>query len=311
MRIGIVGAGAIGGTYAWFLARAGHEVALLDIRGDHVEAVRADGLVALLPDGSEEAVAVAISSVGAELAPAPIVMVATKAYSTEDAVRGAAGLVGPETILTTVQNGLGNDRAIARVVGEARVAPGSTTVAAEGRPPGKVLVGASVLGGHSHTVVGKPRGVAEIPVAVSDFAAALSGAGLPAEVVESADLVIWRKLVLAGSMGPLSAALQMTVAGVMENPPARALLFRLVDEIAAVATATGVPLDATECRTLCENTFGPLGHHRASMTVDVAEGRRTEIDAMCVEVACLGREHGVPAPVNEVVGEMIRALEAR
>lgn len=309
MRVGVVGAGAIGSTYAWFLARAGHELALLDVRADHVAAVARDGLIAELPGGGVAAVAVEAATDPSALGPAEVVLVATKAFATEEAARGAGLLIGPGTWVASVQNGLGNDRALARALGPERVVPGSTTVAAELAGAGRVRVGESVLAGRSSTVFGRPRGAAGIPDGVAAFVEALTGAGLPAQVVDDVDLVIWRKLVLAGSMGPLSAALGLTVAGTMENPAALGLLRRLVAEIVAVGQACGVALDQDDAWELCESTFGGLGAHRASMAVDLAEGRRTEIDAMCVEVARLGREHGVPAPVNEVVGELVRALE--
>ena len=293
MRIGVVGVGAIGATYAWFLARAGHEVAVLDVRASHVAAIARRGLVAELPDATAVAAAVEAATDPSGLAPAEVALVATKAFATEAAVRGAGPLIGPGTWIATVQNGLGNDRALARAVGAARVVPGSTTVAAETAADGRVRVGESVLAGRSSTVFGPPRGVVAIPPALESFAAALTEAGLPAHVDPDVDLVIWRKLVLAGSMGPLSAALGLTVAGTMASPPAVDLLRRLVAEIAAVATACGAALDPDEAWELCRATFGGLGEHRASMAVDLAEGRRTEIDAMCVEVARLGREHGV------------------
>ena len=310
MRIGVVGAGAIGATYAWFLARAGHEVAVLDVRASHVAAIARRGLVAELPDATAVAAAVEAATDPSGLAPAEVALVATKAFATEAAARGAGPLIGPGTWIATVQNGLGNDRALARAVGAARVVPGSTTVAAETAGDGRVRIGESVLAGRSSTVFGPPRGVVAIPPALESFAAALTEAGLPAHVDPDVDLVIWRKLVLAGSMGPLSAALGLTVAGTMASPPAVDLLRRLVAEIAAVATACGAALDPDEAWELCRATFGGLGEHRASMAVDLAEGRRTEIDAMCVEVARLGREHGVATPVNDVVGEFVRALEA-
>jgi len=244
------------------------------------------------------------------LLPAEVVLVATKAFATEAAARGAGPLIGPETWVASVQNGLGNDRALARALGPERVIPGSTTVAAEAVGTGRVRVGESVLAGRSSTVFGPPRGSTEIPRAIESFAEALSAAGLPAHTLQDVDAVIWRKLVLAGSMAPLSAVLGLTVAGTMGNPAAVGLLRRLVEEIVAVGRACGVALDRNEAWALCESTFGGLGEHRASMAVDLAEGRRTEIDAMCVEVARLGRERGVPAPVNEVVGELVRALEA-
>jgi 2-dehydropantoate 2-reductase len=298
----VVGAGAIGCTYAWYLARAGHEVVLLDVREEHIGAIRRDGLIAELPDGGEEAVAVEAATDARSLAPADVVLVVTKSFSTEEASRAALPLAGPETRVTTVQNGLGNVEALESVFGAERVVPGSTTVAAEPGGAGRVRVAESVVAGRSTTVLG---------AGLEAFAAALSASGLPAAVDPDVDLVIWRKLVLAGSMGPLSAALGLTVAATMANSPAVALLRRLIDEIAAVAQACGVPLDAGASWELGQATFAALGDHRASMAVDLAEGRRTEIDAMCVEVARLGREHGVSAPVNEVVGELVRALEAR
>jgi 2-dehydropantoate 2-reductase len=165
-----------------------------------------------------------------------------------------------------------------------------------------VRIAGSVVEGHSKTVLG---------AGLEQFGAALTASGLPAVVELDIDLVIWRKLVLASSMGPLSAVLGTTVGGTLRSPPAVDLLRRLIEEIAAVARACGVPLEAGESWALAETTFGSLGDHRASMAVDLAERRRTEIGAMCVEVARLGREHGVPTPVNEVVGELVLALESR
>ena len=219
---------------------------MLDVRASHVAAIARGGLVAELPDATAVGAAVEAATDPSGLAPAEVALVATKAFATEAAARGAGPLIGPGTWIATVQNGLGNDRALARAVGAARVVPGSTTVAAEAAGDGRVRIGESVLAGRSSTVFGPPRGVVGIPPALESFAAALTEAGLPAHVDPDVDLVIWRKLVLAGSMGPLSAALGLTVAGTMANPPAVALLRRLVAEIAAVATACGAALDPDE-----------------------------------------------------------------
>jgi 2-dehydropantoate 2-reductase len=309
MRIGVVGAGAIGSTFAWFLARAGHDLALLDVRADHVAAIARDGLVAELPDRGAVSAAVEATTDPSGLGPAEVVLVATKAFATGEAARGAGPLIGPETWVATVQNGLGNDRALARAVRRERVVAGSTTVAAELAGAGRVRIGESVLAGGSSTVFGPPRGAPGAPDGVARFAEALDGAGLPTRIDDEVELVIWRKLVLAGSMAPLSAVLGLTVGETMASPGAVGLLRKLVAEITAVGRASGVPLDEGEAWELCRSTFAGLGPHRPSMAVDLGEGRRTEIDAMCVEVARLGREHGVPATVNEVIGELVRSLE--
>lgn len=310
MRVAVVGAGAIGSTYAWFLARAGHEVAIVDVRRDHVEAVARDGLVAELPGGLEAVRVEAVTDAG-QLPVADLVLVATKAFATEEAGLAAVALVGEATRVATVQNGLGNDRTLARVLGPRRVLPGSTTVAAELAGPGHVRVAASTAAGRSTTSLGPPRDAPELLDEVGGLCAELTVAGLPAEAVADVDLVVWRKLALAGSMAPLSAVLGLTVSDTLANPAAASLLRRLVEEIVAVARAGGVALDPDEIWRLCLATFETVGPHRSSMAVDIAEGRRTEIEAMCVEVARLGRELGVPAPVNEVVGEIVRSLELR
>jgi 2-dehydropantoate 2-reductase len=259
-------------------------------------------LIAELPDGREQAVTIAASTDPRSLAPAEVLLCATKSFATEEAARGALPLLEPGSRVTTVQNGLGNVEALGRVFGAERVVPGSTTVAAEPGEAGRVRIAESVVAGRSKTVLGP---------GLEELASALTASGLPAIVDPAVELVIWRKLVLAGSMGPLSAVLGSTVGGTLRNPAAVAMLRRLVDEIAAVARACGVALDARECRELAEATFASLGDHRASMAVDLAEGRRTEIEAMCLEVARLGRECRVPTPVNEVVGGLVVALESR
>jgi 2-dehydropantoate 2-reductase len=301
VRVAVVGAGAIGSTYAWFLARAGHAVAVADVREDHLEVIARDGLVAELPEG-EESVRVATTA-----GPADLVIVATKSFATRAAAETARGLLDDETLLATVQNGVGNVATIASVVGPARVLPGSTTVAAEQGGPGRVRIGAATAAGRSLTVLGPPAGVPELLPRVERLCEELTAAGLPAQAVLDGETAVWRKLAFAGSMAPISAVLGLTVAETVAH--ARPLVETAIEEIVAVARACGADLDAAETRAAAFATFELTGPHRASMAVDVAEGRRTEIDAMCLEVARLGRGHGVATPVNDVVGELVRALE--
>ncbi len=309
MKVAIIGAGAIGSTYAWRLARAGHDVGVVDIWREHLDAVAREGLVAELPDGSADAVRVAAVEDASRLGVADLVIVATKSFATVEAGRSAALCAGAETWVGTVQNGLGNDAKLAAVLGVDRVLPGSTTVGAEMAGPGRVRPNRGVVAGQSMTSFGRPRSEAAVPDAVHAICRELGAAGLPAEALEDVDLVVWRKLCLAGSMAPVAAVLRSTVGGVMENEAARGLLRRLIAEIVAVGQAGGVALEGDEIWGHASEVFATVGHHPPSMAVDVAQGRRTEIDAFCVEVARLGAEHGVPTPVNDVVGELIRALE--
>ena len=274
----------------------------MDVRRDHVDAIARDGLVA---EPSGEAVRI-------ETEPAPpvdLALVATKAFATEAAARGVAHLVGDETLVGTVQNGIGSEDVLAAVVGPERVLAGTTTISAEAGPPGRVLLGESTRAGRTLTVLGCPPGRPELLPRVEACCAALTDAGLPATAVVDPAPARWRKLALAGSMGSLSGLLGATVGETLVAAPE--VLHALIDEIVAVAQAEGVALDLEETRATALGVYADSGSHRASLAVDLAEGRRTEIDAMCLEVARRGAAHGVPTPVNEVVGRLVSARERR
>jgi 2-dehydropantoate 2-reductase len=307
MKVAVIGAGAIGSTYAWFLARVGHDVVIVDVRADHVEATARDGLTAELPD-RQETVKVQAATDSSTVGRVDFVLIATKSYANEDAARAAVPLLGDSTLVATVQNGLGNDRVLASVIGRQRVLPGSTTVAAMPGGPGRVVIPSSTATGRSLTSLAPPRDAPELLDRVGVIAAELSAAGLPAEARPDVDVLIWRKLAVAASMAPLSAILRFTVAETLANASAAALLRRLVEEVVAVGRACRVELELEEIWQHATAIFESVGPHYASMAVDVMAGRRTEIEAMSVEVARLGREHGVAAPVSDVLGALVLAL---
>jgi 2-dehydropantoate 2-reductase len=274
----------------------------VDVRLDHVEAIARDGLVA---EPSAEAVRVETEP----RPPADLVVVATKTFATEAAARGVMHLVGEGTLVATVQNGIGSEDVLAAVLGPDRVLAGTTTIAAVAGPPGRVRLGESTRTGRTSTVLGCPRGRSELLPRVEAVCAAFTEAGLPAQAVADPAPARWRKLAMAGSMGPLSGILGATVGETLAAAPE--LLHALIDEIVAVARAEGVALDLEETRVTALAVYADTEAHRASLAVDLAEGRRTEIDAMCLEVARRGAAHGVPTPVNEVVGRLVRAREPR
>lgn len=310
MRIAILGAGAMGSVFGGHLALAGHDVTLVDIRRDHMEAVARDGLDMRTPDGKSTIVRLAATSDPATLGPVELVIVLAKGFATADAARSIVHAVGPDTWIATVQNGLGNDRRLADVFGPERVVPGTTTVGAEQYQPGVTIMNAAAANRTSITHLGPPRGAASPPDGVGAIARALSDAGLPAEALDSADLVIWTKLALAGPMGPLTAVLRRTVRDVANDSHALAIIRDMFDEIVSVAHAAGVPLDRDEAWAHSVATFRGAGPHVTSMAADVLARRRTEIDSFCGEVARLGDELGVPTPVNRTIWRQITAIES-
>ena len=189
------------------------------------------------------------------------------------------------------------------MIGPARVVPGTTTVGAEQSGPGVVTMSLATAARTSVTHLGPPRTGQPLPDEVKEIAATLTAAGLPTEALDSADVVIWTKLALAGPMGPVTALLRRTVRDVTADEHSYALVRAMFEEIVAVAHATGVPLDAEAAWAHALTTFREVGPHTTSMAADVLARRRTEIDAFCGEVTRLGAENGVPTPVNWVVGQ--------
>ncbi len=234
----------MGSVFGGHLALAGHDVTLVDTWREHMEAVAAEGLDLCTPAGESTIVPLRALCEPELLEPVDLVIVLTKSFAGADALRSIVHAVGEQTWVATVQNGLGNDRRLAEVIGPDRVVPGTTTVGAEQREPGVVTMSLATAARTSVTHLGPPRSAAQLPDGVRTVAATLTDAGLPAEALDSADVVIWTKLALAGPMGPVTALLRRTVADVISNEHALALVTEMFDEIVAVAHATGVPLAA-------------------------------------------------------------------
>lgn len=310
MRFAILGAGAMGSVFGGHLALAGHEVTLVDVRREHIDAVRRDGLLMRRPDGTSERIALrATTDPQADLGAVDAAIVLTKSFATADAARSIAHAVGAQTWVATVQNGLGNDRALGEVLGGDRVVPGTTTVGAEQHAPGETTMNPATAQRTSITHLGPPRTAQGLPDGVVALADTLTAAGLPTQALQSADVVIWTKLALAGPMGPLSAVLRRTVRDVAEDEHGLATIRAMFEETVAVAHALGIPIDDEATWRHCRQTFAGAGPHVTSMAADVLNRRRTEIDAFCGEIVRLGEERGVPTPVNRTVWEQVRMIE--
>lgn len=309
MRFAIVGAGAMGCVYGGRLALAGHDVTLLDVRTDHVARINERGLELRSPDGSSQLVPIAATTDPSSLAAVDVQLYLCKGFATADAARGMAHALVEDGWAVSVQNGLGNERILAEVFEVHRVVPGTTTVGAMSDEPGTTLMSPGTAEGRSLTHLGPPDGAGKVPAGVLAMAEALTSAGLPARADVDAEIVIWTKLAMAVSMGPLTAILRRTVQDVVDDEHALGVWRDMFDEVVAVAGAEGVDLDVEALRAHCESTYRSVGPHVTSMAADVVAGRRTEIDTMALEVARLGRRHGVATPTTENVGRLVKALE--
>ena len=229
-------------------------------------------------------------------------IVATKAMHTAAAIEATAPVFA-DGFVATVQNGLGNEEAIASHV--ERVIRGTTFPAGRLVEPGHVqwdVKGDTTFGPF------EPR---PAPLeAVERLADACTRAGLPAQAVRDARGPQWRKVIFNAATNPIGALTGLTHGRLCEDPALRRVVSGLVDEGKAVAAAQGIELDA-DPEELIDHAAKPevAYDHKASMLQDVEARRPTEIDYLSGGIVRFGEEHGVPTPLNRAIWALVRGLE--
>ncbi|MDE3024003.1 MAG: 2-dehydropantoate 2-reductase, partial [Acidobacteriota bacterium] len=288
-----MGCGAVGSLFAANLARLDDvEVWAYDLSREHVDAINANGLH--LSGAGDVVGHPRATSDAAGLPPCDFGIVATKAMHTSAAIAATAHAFA-DGCVATVQNGLGNEEAIAEHV--ARVIRGTTFPAGKILAPGRVqwdVKGDTTIGPFEPS----PAPFAEI----ERLADACSRAGMPTIAVEDARGPQWRKVIFNASTNPIGALTGLTHGRLCERPDLRALVSRLVDEGKAVAAAQGIELDA-DPEALIDHAARPdvAYGHKASMLQDVEARRTTEIDYLNGGIVRVGREHDVPTPLNQAI----------
>ena len=308
----VVGAGAVGLGIGTSLLEAGEQVVYL-ARGDTARALRARGCSrgGLFGELAFPPGAFAVVESAAELdAPPDVVLVATKSFASEaiaSDLAGAPPVAKGDAPIVLAQNGLGNAERFVAHFPEARI--WNARVITGFRRPRPEHVEVTV---HADTVLlGSIYG--EDPKQLAPLADAISQGGLPAAISDRIGEWLWAKLLYNCALNPLGALLGVPYGELAERDTTRRLMDRTMAEIFAVMEACGETTrwpDAEQYRSHFYDTLlPPTASHESSMLQDVRAGRRTEIDALCGEVAARGSRSGVRAPVNEALAGLIRALE--
>jgi 2-dehydropantoate 2-reductase len=303
MKVAVIGPGALGCLLAAKFTLAGEEVWLVDYRPERAEFLTRQGISLQVPPGIEEVVKVPAGLSG-EVGPVNLAILTVKAHQTAAAALGLPLLLGEGGLGLTLQNGLGNLEEMAQVLGPERLLGGASILGVTKLGEGEVL-----LAGLGPTYVGPPPGSLVSPAEVEKVAALFRRAGLPCEVRGDIEAVLWEKLLVNVGINPLTALLQVKNGDLLHIPPAWDLAVAAASETLAVARVAAIHLSVdpeTRLREVCSATAA----NRSSMLQDVTAGRRTEIEALNAQVAARGTTHGVPTPVNHLLTQLIRALEA-
>jgi 2-dehydropantoate 2-reductase len=304
-RVAVMGAGAVGCFYGAMLARAGHAVTLIG-RPAAVQAMQRDGL-ALEMAGRIEHLAVQASEDAAALHDADLVLCCVKSGDTESAARQMAPHLRPGALLMSLQNGVDNASTLARLL-PCRVLPAAVYVAVARAGPcrvrhfcrGELAIGA-LPGGTQSSIPEWPT----LEAVVDYFASAL----VPVRIVPDVAAELWAKLLVNCAYNAISALTQLPYARLAAVPEIVALQQQVVQEVIAVAGASGVKLDPQASREAVARIAVSMPQQLSSTAQDLARRRLSEIDHLNGSIVKRGRELGVPTPANQALYALVKLAE--
>jgi 2-dehydropantoate 2-reductase len=311
MRIVVMGAGAIGAVTGGFLSKAGHEVSLVG-RPQAMAAIARDGLHITGIWGEHRVTSLRVCSHPGEVAdaaPPGLILIAVKSYDTDEAVEAIVPLLGPDTLVCSYQNGLGNAERIAARIGWARTVGARVIFGARVIEPGRVDV----------TVIANPTALGvyrpETPAGrVREIVELMDKSGMPTVYTEKIATVLWSKVAYNCALNPLSALLDAPYGVLAEMPPTRAIIHEVIEELYTVGHAMGIDLEPVTASDYLDLFFNrlipPTAAHYASMREDFRLHRRTEIDALNGAIVRYGEEHGIVCPANRMLTRLVLARES-
>jgi 2-dehydropantoate 2-reductase len=291
MRVAIVGSGGTGGYFGGLLARAGEEVTFI-ARGAHLEALRLRGLTVKSRLAGEFTLPVRATDTPNEVGPVDLILFCVKTYDTDTAAQSIDPLIGAETMLLSLQNGVDNAERIAQIAGHnsglgavayvvsAIEAPG---VIAQTAGPGRIILG-ELAGGTS--------------ARVERLHSVLQRAEIAAEVHPDVRIAIWQKFLFICAFSGVTALTRVPIGSILADSVTHDLFRGTLEEAEAVARASGIelPEDSVEQALATAEAVEPWG--RGSIYHDLANGLRLELEALNGEVVRRGDQHDIQTPLN-------------
>jgi 2-dehydropantoate 2-reductase len=302
MRFAVVGSGAVGGYFGAKLARSGQEVTFI-ARGAHLAAIREHGLrieSAKLGDFIVHAPAAddprAVGNVD-------VVLFTVKAYDNAEALKLLPPLVGPQSVVLTLQNGVDSVDDIAAVVGDTRVLGGTTYVATALERPGVIVQ----TGMHRSIIFGEVFGDrSRISPRVQAIAAVLQPADVIVTPVADGRVPIWDKFVYLAPFSGFTGAARLPIGGIWPDPHVQEMFYAAAREVAALAAAEGVTISADRFDRLKEYMDNIPPTTRSSLLIDLEMGKRIEVEALQGAAVRRATKHGLPMPIISTLYAALR-----
>lgn len=306
MRVAILGSGAVGGYYGAKLARAGHDVTFI-ARGAHLAAIRERGLLVRSPMLGDFTVDARAEEDTARVGQVDLVVVAVKAYDNASALPLVASMLGPDSAVLTLQNGVDSVHDVAALVGEGPVIGGTTYIATALKSPGVI----EQTGTHRRIVFGEVFGaLPRLSARVRAIADVLAGADIQSEAVEDGRVPIWEKFVFLAALAGFTGASRLPIGPLWADPEIRAQFLAACREVERLARAEGVTVASDVVDRIPTYVRGIPGTMRSSLLIDLSQGKRIEVDALQGSVVRRAARAGVPVPIMSTLYALLKPFAA-
>ncbi|MED5588498.1 MAG: 2-dehydropantoate 2-reductase [Chloroflexota bacterium] len=289
MRIAIMGAGGVGGCLGGLLGKAGNDVWLI-VRGEHLEAIRANGLKLIRPD-TEFVVQVNATDNPAEVGPVDLVLFTVKTYQNRHVITTLKPLMGHETSVITLQNGVESHEQLGAVLGPSNILPGAYWASSHILSPG--VIGEDVPAQISFGEIDDTDSLRS-----PDIRKVFRDAGIKTEISLDPLQVLWEKFIVLSALAGITSAAQTRPKELLKYPDARAMFCNAMEESLAVGLAKGINLPGNLIQDSLKY-IESLPDFQNSMHGDYEAGRATELEALSGAVIRLGKQIGVKTPVHE------------
>lgn len=303
MNIAIIGSGAMGSLFGGFLSQSTIPT-LYDLNSQHIQAIQQNGLVMQFPDQSKT-IAIRATDKAEDIGLMDAVILFVKHPFTESAILdGLKSAIGPETLVISLQNGLGNVDLMAKHLRPEQIVYGFSTLTSDLLGPGQIRVTCSL------DLLTSMWPLSNSPCdRLQALCQSMNDAGLRTQLSAEVEIDIWLKLLVNASLNSLCAITRKTVRGVIQHEGTRRLLHQIVYETASVAQAKGLPISRQQAIQHVLHVAQHTLDHMPSMAIDIMNNKPTEIEAINGAIVREGERLHIPTPATSYAAELIRCLQ--
>ncbi|MFN0070388.1 MAG: ketopantoate reductase family protein [Chloroflexota bacterium] len=291
MRTIVLGTGGVGGYFGGLMARAGQEVGFV-ARGAHLTALQQHGLRVQSARSGDFSLAVRAAKDAAELGAADLVLFCVKSYDTRAAAESLLPIMGPETAVISLQNGVDNEDVLDEVLGPGHAMGGVAYIESTIAEPGVI----AQMSGLCRLVFGELNG--DRSVRAQRIHEELRSAEIDAVWAEDIKQTLWLKFMFICAMAGMTSLTGKSIGPIMQCTESAAVFRAVIEEVAAIGRAAGVQITENAVEQAYATAVNAPAGMKSSMQRDLERGRAIEVDALNGAVVRIGARYGVPAPVN-------------